>query len=70
MTARDETYRATVQARIPDEETTTLIVTRQGRGHAGRVWLTLMGSIRTTVVLTDTEVAGLIATLTAAVKVP
>lgn len=51
---RDETYRATMPAHTPENEITTLIVTRQGRGRDARTWLTLGGSTtRTTVVLTD-----------------
>lgn len=39
----------------PEGELTTVIVTRQGLGHAGRAWLTFNGAIKTTVVLTDQE---------------
>jgi hypothetical protein len=52
---REETYRATLRVRTPDGDRTTLIVTRQGLGAAGRVWLTFQGAIRTTAVLTDEE---------------
>lgn len=53
---RDETYRTTLRGRTPEGELTTLIITRQGLGVAGRVWLTFQGAIRTTVVLTDEQV--------------
>jgi hypothetical protein len=53
---RDETYRTTLRSRTPEGELTTLIITRQGLGVAGRVWLTFQGAIRTTVVLTDEQV--------------
>lgn len=49
----DETFRATLQARTPDGELTTLIVTRRGLGRESRTWLTFDGAIRTTAVLTD-----------------
>lgn len=55
MSTRDETFRATMRGRTPQGEPTTLIVTRQGLGHAGRTWLTFDGAIRTTAVLTDQE---------------
>ncbi len=66
---RDETYRGALTARPPggDERvTSTVIVTRQGLGRAGRVWLTLHGSIRATAVLTNDEVDRLQLLLTAA----
>jgi hypothetical protein len=52
---REETFRATLRARTPDGETSTLIVTRQGLGSSGRTWLTFHGAIKTTVVLTNEE---------------
>ncbi|HKR48276.1 MAG TPA: hypothetical protein VJT72_01635 [Pseudonocardiaceae bacterium] len=55
MSVRDETFRATMRGRTPEGEFTTLIITRQGLGHAGRAWLTFNGAIKTTVVLTDQE---------------
>lgn len=60
MTASpDETFRATLRARTPEGDLTTLIVLRRGLGRAGRVWLTFDGAIRTTAVLTDEEAARL-----------
>ncbi|MGH3700296.1 MAG: hypothetical protein ACRDQ9_00335 [Pseudonocardiaceae bacterium] len=41
-----------------------MIVTRQGMGNAGRVWLTFNGAIRTTVVLTNQETITLCELLT------
>ncbi|MGH3837754.1 MAG: hypothetical protein ACRDSF_18930, partial [Pseudonocardiaceae bacterium] len=46
--------------RTPEGEPGTLIVTRQGLGRNGRVWLTFNGAIRTTVVLTDGETGQLV----------
>lgn len=51
----DETFRATLQARTPDGAYSTVIITRQGLGRAGRVWLTFNGAVKTTVVMTDPE---------------
>lgn len=59
MSTPDETYRATMQVRTPEHEKATLIVTRQGLGHAARTWLTLDGSIRTTAVLDDQQLSEL-----------
>jgi len=56
----EETFRATLQGRTTDGEPTTIIVTRQGLGHAGRVWLTFDGALKTTLVLTDQEAIGLV----------
>lgn len=46
MSIRDETFRATMPARTPEGEPTTLIITRQGLGDAGRSWLTFDGAIK------------------------
>lgn len=56
----EETFRATLQGRTPDGQPATLIVTRQGMGYAGHVWLTFDGAIKTTLVLTDQEAIGLV----------
>jgi len=56
----EETFRATLQGRTTDGEPATIIVTRQGLDHAGRVWLTFDGAIKTTLVLTDQEAIGLV----------
>jgi hypothetical protein len=63
---RDETFRATMRGRTPDGEPSTVIVTRQGLGSAGRVWLTFHGAIKTTVVMTDPETLQLCEQLTTA----
>ena len=55
MNTTEETFRGRIRGRTPEDESTTLIVTRQGVGRAGRTWLTFNGAIRTTVVLTDQE---------------
>ena len=55
MSTPDETFRRTMRGRTPEGQPTTLIVTRQGLGRAGRTWLTFQGAIKTTVVLTDQE---------------
>jgi hypothetical protein len=63
MSTPDETFRATMRGRTPEGEPSTLIITRQGLGHAGRAWLTFNGAIKTTVVLTDqqaVQLAGLL----------
>jgi hypothetical protein len=41
-----------------------VIVTRQGLGNAGRVWLTFNGAIKTTVVMTNPETVQLCELLT------
>lgn len=51
----DETFRAMVRTQMLDGAPTTLIITRQGRGGAGHVWLTDNGRTQTTVVLTRHE---------------
>ena len=53
--ATDETFRAMLRTQMLEGEPTTLIVTRQGVGGAGHVWLTGNGRIQTTVVLTRHE---------------
>ncbi|MGH3773497.1 MAG: hypothetical protein ACRDRW_19250 [Pseudonocardiaceae bacterium] len=55
MSTPDETSRATVRGQTPDGEPTTLIVTRQGVGRAGCVWLTGTEGSKATVVLTSQE---------------
>jgi len=55
MSTPQETFRKTMRGRTPQGEPTTLIITRQGLGQAGRTWLTFDGAIKTTVVLTDQE---------------
>lgn len=51
----DETFRGALPSCTPDGEPHTVIVTRQGLGSAGRVWLTFNGAIRTTAVMTNPE---------------
>jgi hypothetical protein len=54
-----ETFRAALLDHTPQGEPSTVIVTRQGTGQSGRVWLTFNGAIKTTVVMTDGETAQL-----------
>lgn len=54
-----ETYRSTMQARTPDGKITTVIVTRRN----SRVWLTLIGSLRASVVMTNGQSGSLITLL-------
>jgi len=56
MSTPHETYRAKIAARTPEGDATIVIVTRQSGHRAGRVWLSLHGAWRGTVVLTDGEV--------------
>ena len=56
---QDETFRGTMCGRTPDGQPATVIVTRQGLGPDGRVWLTFNGAIKTTVVMTNPETAQL-----------
>jgi hypothetical protein len=60
----DETFRGTIRSCTPNGEPHTVIVTRQGLGNAGRVWLTFNGAIRTTVVMTNPETVQLCELLT------
>jgi hypothetical protein len=62
----DETFRATMRSCTPNGEPHTVIVTRQGLGNAGRVWLTFNGAIKTTVVMTNPETVQLCELLTKA----
>jgi hypothetical protein len=59
----EETFRATMRGRTPEGEATTVIITRQGLGRDGRVWLTFNGALRTTVVLSDPETGQLVGLL-------
>lgn len=54
-----EMFRGAIPARNPEGDSATVIVTRQGLGRDGRVWLTFDGAIKTTVVMTDGETAQL-----------
>lgn len=55
MTEPVETYRATMMAATPETGRETVLVMRRD----GRVWLTLQGSIRATVILTAAGVGQL-----------
>lgn len=56
----DEVFRATLRTRTPEGVFATLIVTRQGLGRAGRVWVTFDGAIKTTAVMNDPDTEQLI----------
>jgi hypothetical protein len=51
----EKTFRAVLPGRTPEGEPSTVIITRQGTGQSGRVWLTFNGVIKTTVVMTNPE---------------
>jgi drug/metabolite transporter superfamily protein YnfA len=48
-------FRATLPSFTPDGKQATVIVTRQGQGSAGRVWITFSGAWVTTAVMTDEQ---------------
>lgn len=56
----DEAFRASLRAHTPSDDLATVIVTRQGLGRAGRVWLTFDGAMKTTAIMTDPETTHLI----------
>ena len=60
MNIADETFRATLRTSTPDGERATVIVTRQGQGFDGRVWVTFSGAWVTTAVMTDADAECLI----------
>lgn len=64
----EELFRATLRASTPLGELTTIIVTRQGLGRVGRVWLTLDGAMKTTAVMTDSEAGQLVELLGKAIS--
>lgn len=61
-----ETYRGTLEGRTPDGDRATLIVTRQGLGRSGRIWLTFLGAIKATQAMTDQQADRLIELIRAA----
>lgn len=63
MSVPEETYRGTLEGRTATGERTTIIVTRKGLGRDGRVWLTLLGALKTTVAMSDEETGRLVALL-------
>jgi hypothetical protein len=44
MSTPHETFRAMLPTSTPDGERATVIVTRQGQGSDGRVWVTFSGA--------------------------
>ena len=63
MSNIDETFRAAMPGRTPEDDPSTVIILRRGLGQAGRVWLTFNGAIKTTVVMTDLETSQLMGLL-------
>lgn len=64
--SEDESFRGTMQAHDLDGTPHTVIIMRRGLSRNARVWLTLNGSWRTTLQMTDAEAAQLAALLTEA----
>jgi hypothetical protein len=60
--SEQESFRGTLTARTPDNESATVIVLRRKQF----VWLTFDGAIRTTLTLTDQQVTELVGLLRAA----
>jgi hypothetical protein len=60
MSTPQETFRATLPTSTPDGDRATVIVTRQGQGSDGRIWVTFSGAWVTTAVMTDTDAERLI----------
>ncbi len=55
MSTPYEIFRAAIPTVTPDGEPATIIITRQGQGSEGRVWVTFSGAWVTTAVMTDQE---------------
>lgn len=66
MHSDEETFRGTMLARDLDGGPHTVIVMRRGLGKNARVWVTLNGSWKTTIQMTDSEAIKLAALLTEA----
>ena len=60
MSTPYESYRGALPSQNPNGDPATVIITRQGLGREGRVWLTFSASIKTTVAMTDQEAAQLV----------
>jgi hypothetical protein len=50
-----EMFRTALPTFTPDGDQATIIVTRQGQGSTGRVWITFSGAWMTTAVMTDEQ---------------
>jgi biotin-(acetyl-CoA carboxylase) ligase len=48
-------FRAALPTSTPEGKPATVIVTRQGQGSEGRVWITFSGAWATTAVMTDED---------------
>jgi hypothetical protein len=64
MSTPNEMFRGTLPTSTPDGDLATIIVTRQGLGSDGRVWLTFSGAWVTTAVMTDKDTERLVRLLT------
>jgi hypothetical protein len=64
----EETFRGTLVGCTPEGQQSTVIVTRQGLGSDGRVWLTFHGAIKATVAMTDSQTAELMGLLDGATE--
>lgn len=60
MSTPHEIFRAVLPTSTPDGEPATIIVTRQGQGSEGRVWLTFSGGWVTTAVMTNDDTGRLV----------
>lgn len=63
MHSDEEAFRGIIQVHTVDGESHTVIVMRRGIGRKSRVWLTLNGALKTTLVMTDPEATGLVGLL-------
>ncbi len=68
MSTPHETFRGMLATSTPDGERATVIVTRQGQGSDGRVWVTFSGAWVTTAVITDADAECLVRFVSDATK--
>ncbi|HEU0089923.1 MAG TPA: hypothetical protein VFQ77_20120 [Pseudonocardiaceae bacterium] len=66
MHSEEESFRGTIKVRNPEGEPHTVIVMRRGMGSNAQVWVTLNGAWKTTLCMSDPEVAQLIELITRA----
>jgi hypothetical protein len=64
--SEQETFRATLTGRTPENEYATLIITRRHQ----RIWITFNGAIKTTLTLSDPDTTQLVGLLQAAQGAP
>ncbi len=60
MSTPYESYRGALPSQNPNGDPATVIITRQGMGREGRIWLTFSASVKTTVAMTDQEAGQLV----------